>query len=405
MLSEMPEGWTAEQLQNLCYRPISYGVLKPGDFFENGRPMLRIQDVKTDFEPSLIWKISAELDEEYKRTRLNKGDIIFSVVGTLGETKLIDDSLVGANISRAFAVVGADTKKVNISYLHQFLKSSAVASWVAQTGRGGAQKVVNLGELRGLNVPIPPFNEQERIAEILESVDTSIKATNAVIDQAERAKQGLMEELLTGSLGSEAVARGEVPDGWVLNKLGDTGKLYAGGTPNRKTPEFYQPPEIPWVKSGELRQGEITQTEEKISSLGLEKSSAKLVPAGTPVLAMYGATAGEVGWLTIEAATNQAVLACEPAPHVDAKFLYYSLVNASALLIARQQGGAQPNLSKKLVSSFEFALPPLKEQRRIAAILSNVDEFIAKQKAIIKQQALSKRGLMDDLLTGTVRTV
>ncbi len=190
------------------------------------------------------------------------------------------------------------------------------------------------------------------------------------------------------------------PTGWLTLTIQDIADLSAGGTPKRDVADYYAVDGIRWVKSGELRQGAIFETEEKITELGLKNSSAKLVPAGTPILAMYGATAGVVGWLSVEAATNQAVLAATPKAGFDAKFIYFLLTNVAGRLIARQQGGAQPNLSKKLVATFPVVTPPLPEQERIAEILTSVDDSIRATEAVIAQAERVKRGLMEDLLTG-----
>ena len=190
------------------------------------------------------------------------------------------------------------------------------------------------------------------------------------------------------------------PTGWLTLTIQDIADLSAGGTPKRDVADYYAVDGIRWVKSGELRQGAIFETEEKITELGLKNSSAKLVPAGTPILAMYGATAGVVGWLSVEAATNQAVLAATPKAGFNAKFIYFLLTNVADRLIARQQGGAQPNLSKKLVATFPVVTPPLPEQERIAEILTSVDDSIRATEAVIAQAERVKRGLMEDLLTG-----
>ncbi|MBC2858594.1 restriction endonuclease subunit S [Stappia sp. 28M-7] len=195
--SEVPEGWEGATLDELTYRPISYGVLKPGDYTADGVPMLRIQDAKNGWKYEDLWRISPELDEEYRRTRVNVDDLVFSVVGTLGECKKIDDELAGSNVSRAFAVIGPNDR-VLTDFVYHFLTSDFVLSWVAQTGRGGAQKVINLGDLRKLNVPLPSMDEQRRIVSLLNTSELQISKNRETVDQLQRLKRGLMDDLLTG---------------------------------------------------------------------------------------------------------------------------------------------------------------------------------------------------------------
>ena len=113
---------------------------------------------------------------------------------------------------------------------------------------------------------------------------------------------------------------------WSEKKIGDIAETTSGGTPDRKTPEFFGG-SIPWVKSGELEDAFINDTEEKITPDGLKHSAAKLFPSGTLLMAMYGATVGKTAILKIEAATNQAVCAIFPrADQAGTDFLRYALV-------------------------------------------------------------------------------
>jgi type I restriction enzyme S subunit len=366
--------------------------------------MLRIQDVKTNFEPSLIWRISSELDEEYRRTRLNEGDIVFSVVGTLGEVKEIDSKLAGANISRAFAVIGADKEKICLSYLLQFLKGSQVSDWVAQTGRGGAQKVVNLGELRALSVPLPPLNEQHSIAEILSSVDASIQATQAVIEQAERVKRGLMEELLTSGLGSEAIERGEVPEGWRRTTIGALCKVVTGKTPSTKKEEYWNG-DVPFFSPADLSEVATVDSAERTITREALAAGAKLLPANSILYTCIGSTIGKVAIATVECCTNQQINACLVNEGVDYRFLYFQLLMAESVVKSLSSTTAVPIINKTAFSSIEIVLPAAEEQHRIAEKLASFDSVIEKERAIIEQLTHAKSGLMDDLLTGKVRTI
>ena len=162
---------------------------------------------------------------------------------------------------------------------------------------------------------------------------------------------------------------------------------------------------ILWVKSGELGKGSITSTEETITELGLAASSAKWVPANVPLVAMYGATAGAVGWLTVKATTNQAVLACAPkSSAIDARWLYWRLRFDSDKLISAIQGSGQPNLNKGLVDRHAVDIPPTPdEQSEIASILDAAEAEILAQRAYLQTLRSIKVGLTDDLLTGRVR--
>jgi len=159
-------------------------------------------------------------------------------------------------------------------------------------------------------------------------------------------------------------------------KLGDVFETSSGGTPLQSKNEYYEGGTIPWVKSGEVAQGFVTDTEEKITELGLKNSSAKIFPVNTVLVAMYGATAGQVGLLKIEAATNQAVCGIYPNDKVIPEFLYQILKSKTDYMISLGSGGAQPNISQAIIRNLEIPLPPLEIQRQL------VDEIAAHQHII-----------------------
>ena len=139
-----------------------------------------------------------------------------------------------------------------------------------------------------------------------------------------------------------------LPEGWVWKKLGEVCETTSGGTPNRKDPSYYNG-NIPWVKSGELDKGLITDTEEKITEAAIKNSSAKVFPKGTLLIALYGATIGKLAFLGVEAATNQAVCACKTYSPINNEFLYYLLLSLKSNFVSQGAGAAQPNISREKI--------------------------------------------------------
>ena len=158
--------------------------------------------------------------------------------------------------------------------------------------------------------------------------------------------------------------------------MGDICETTSGGTPLKSREDFYYPQEIPWINSGEVRNGEIYQANKYISRIGLEKSSAKIVPANSVLVAMYGATAGQVGLLKIEASTNQAICSILPNERFNPKFLYYVLSSKTNDLIEMSVGGAQPNISQGIIKNIEIPLPPLDVQEEIVKELDGYQAVI-----------------------------
>lgn len=177
---------------------------------------------------------------------------------------------------------------------------------------------------------------------------------------------------------------------WPVVKFGSLFKVTSGGTPSRSVDEYYEDGQIPWVKTGDLHNKYVEQASEYITEAGLKSSSTRLYPAGTVLVAMYGATIGACSILAIEACTNQACAAFTPNPQVDVNYLYYFLKHSKAAFVNAGAGGAQPNISAGFLKDYEIPLPPLVEQKRIAAILDKADAIRRK-----RQQAIQ---LADDFL-------
>ncbi|MBC8878987.1 restriction endonuclease subunit S [Pseudomonas cerasi] len=170
------------------------------------------------------------------------------------------------------------------------------------------------------------------------------------------------------------MAMSELPSGWARTTLGTVADWGAGGTPSRSEPNFYGG-KIPWIKSGELNSRYIKTTEESITEEAIKSSSAKIFPAGSVAIAMYGATIGKTAILGIDASTNQACAVGVPVEGLIGKgYLYRLLQNEKAAFIEKGKGGAQPNISQAVIKAHEIGLPPLAEQTRIAAKL---DELLA----------------------------
>lgn len=159
----------------------------------------------------------------------------------------------------------------------------------------------------------------------------------------------------------------------------------SGGTPSRANVGDYYGGTIPWVKSGELREEVILDTEEKITELAIKESSAKMVPKGALLIAMYGATIGRIAELGVEGTTNQAICHIVPDEKVaDKRYLYYGLRFRVPELIALGAGGAQPNINQQIVRDTQIPLPLLPEQKRIAAILDKADSVRRKRQEAVR---------------------
>ena len=152
--------------------------------------------------------------------------------------------------------------------------------------------------------------------------------------------------------------------------------VISGGTPNRGISEYWQDGRIRWVKSTELHNCVITDTEEKITQLGMSNSSAKLIPADSVLIAMYGQgkTRGMTGYLAVTCTTNQACACILPSPTVNQKYLWQYMILSYDKLRNMAKGGNQPNLNVGIIKKFPVLMPPLELQEQFAAFVSQIDK-------------------------------
>ena len=163
----------------------------------------------------------------------------------------------------------------------------------------------------------------------------------------------------------------DIPHNWSWCRLGNIGDWAAGSTPSKSYPEYYNGT-IPWLKTGDLNDGYITNIPESISEEALKNTSVRLNPSGSVLIAMYGATIGKLGILTFPATTNQACCACSPLDGINNHYLFYYLLSQKDNFVYRSVGGAQPNISKEKIVTTLMPVPPYEEQRQI---LDKIDIF------------------------------
>lgn len=174
-------------------------------------------------------------------------------------------------------------------------------------------------------------------------------------------------------------------------------KITSGGTPNRSNSSYYNG-DILWIKSGELNDNYLYDSQEKITMTGLNNSSAKIFPENTLLIAMYGATIGKTAILKVEASTNQAVCAIIPTKSFDTYYLQQYFIFKRPKLLSFGMGAGQPNISQDIIKKFRIPFLTIQEQKKIASILSNLDELINSYNQIIDFTKTLKIGLTQKLL-------
>ena len=419
----IPEGWSLVSLSSLLQTPksMSVGVMYPGKHYDDGIPLIRVSDVKNGAVASKPdFCISANVDEEYKRTRLSGEELLVTLVGNPGDCVIATQEMSGWNAARAIAVLRLEDPVLR-QWVRIVLLSGPSKHIIDSRLNTTVQKTLNLKDIRELPIPMPPANIRERLCSIskkfeekclinhqtnqtleqmaqalfkswfvdfdpvfdnllasvdfnLDNLETSLPdelkqkaqrrlaALNSLHNAAEckASLSALAHELQALSQTkaptpaavqvSEKAAEtpvkanvsanpnilaqhanthahfpnefehneqlGWIPKGWSLEIVSKyCEKVQNGGTPKRNEPTYWENGTIPWLTSGEVRQSIIVEVKSRISEVGFNKSSAKWVPKFSTLVALYGATAGEVSLNSFALTTNQAVCALIPSPN------------------------------------------------------------------------------------------
>jgi type I restriction enzyme S subunit len=353
---------------------------------EHGIPLIATNCIRnTSLYPSYdkIRYVSKETYETWFRGHPEPGDLIFVTNGTPGRVCMAPDP-IDFCIAQDMVAIRADKEKIDPKYLFAVLRSQEIQRRIENMHVGTLIPHFKKGDFDKLFLPIPERRIQEFIGEIYFNFSCKIELNQ----QMNRTLEGIARALFkswfidfdpvrakldgrqpsgmdaeTAALFPDAFedggAIGPIPKGWRVGTLRDCcQRVENGGTPKRTEPTYWEPGTIPWLTSGEVRQDIVTETENFISEDGLAKSSAKLWPPNTTVVAMYGATAGQVCLLAKEICTNQAC--CGLIPRDDMSYFLYIQASLSVDLLAQQaRGSAQQNLSQKLVADFPTIVPEI----------------------------------------------
>ncbi len=233
---------------------------------------------------------------------------------------------------------------------------------LTQLNRAAAVPGLNRDDAYAQRLLLPPIEEQRRIAAVLDAAEALRAKRRQALTKLDSLTQAVFHDMFGD--GSE----------WPMGRLGDHVPTTSGGTPSRSQPDYFGG-SIPWVKSGELGVELVTVTDEAITDEALANSSAKRMPVGTVLLAMYGATVGEASVLGIEAATNQAVCCLSPTESMSGAYLLGLLRSRKHDLIRRAAGGAQPNISQTIIRGLEIPLASIEAQSRYAERIAAIDRL------------------------------
>lgn len=266
-------------------------------------------------------------------------------------------------------------------------------------------------------IPVPPINQQQRIADYLDrkcsQIDTIIARQQEVIEKLKAYKLSVITEAVTKGLNPDVPMKdsgvewiGEIPEYWQLSHIGNLVEMGSGGTPDRKKPEYWENGNIPWMSSGEINDEYIYSTTEHITELGLQNSNAKILPVNTVMLGLIGQgkTKGLTAILKTEVCCNQNLaylIADEKYLHY--RYLFYCF-KAMYFYIRGLVGESQAGIYSYFLKKLHIPLPDIEQQIRISDYLDTkceaIKNSINKRERIIEKFTSYKRSLIYEVVTG-----
>lgn len=351
------------------------------------------------------------MQEDFRSKSSTEDDTaIFSVVtrGVATYRHMSDDNIFHFNINNlvdkglvskeypVFNTVNGNSLYLLVEYLNS---SKKFLNFCKAQKKGGTRTRLYFKVLKGFKFNVPSLPEQQKIADFLSTIDTVIEKQKATVKAWEERKKGVMQKLFSQEVRFKADDGSEFPD-WEEKKIEDVATCFAGATPSTKVPEYWMNGTIQWMSSGEVNNGQIYETEKKISQLGFDKCSTKMVKPNTVVMALagQGKTRGMVAITRTSLCTNQSLCAIETIDDICDDYLYqYLQTQYDNLRLISSGDGTRGGLNLKLVGGYVIKVPYLAEQQKIADCLSALDDVIEKQKATLAAWEEMKKGLLQQM--------
>lgn len=289
-------------------------------------------------------------------------------------------------------------EKLNSKFLYYWIDSSFGTQTLWNRTIGSAQPALTIDSIKKLSIPVPSKAIQDKISTTLTTFDQIIENNNKRIKLLEKMTENLYKEWFVRFRfpGYEDTEFEDgMPRDWVREKIGLHYNTCSGGTPSRKHEEYYTEGTIPWVKTGEIKDGIIIHTDECITEAGIKGSSAKLLPQGAVVMAMYGVNIGMLAYLDSEMTCNQACCVFNDKNEINSRhYLFHYLYSIRDYLLLIGFGAAQQNLSQDLIKKVKIVIPPaelIKEfdkqkeplYQTIRALMMQNDKLIKQRDALL----------------------
>ena len=380
--------WMKVKLAQVC-SSISDGDHLPPPKCETGIPFVTISDIKNNkFDLSNTRFVPrAYFDTIDEKRRIRKGDVLYSVVGSYGIPVYADKDLDIA-FQRHIAIL-KPSGTIDSRFLYYSILSPAFYNAADNVAIGAAQKTITLSALRNLEIPLPPLPVQRRIAGILSAYDDLIENNCRRIAILEETARLTYRKWFGGTEQGRTASLGEVC------------QTFGGGTPKTSVPDFWDG-DVPWVVPTDITRNTclaVLDTERKISEIGLQKSSAKMLPANA-ILMTSRASVGYFGIADFPVCTNQGFISIIPNDDSLRWYLLFNLMSRVEEIRSNAKGSTFPEISRARFRSMDVAIPddnPLIEFNGVVEPLMQQVRILAKQNAAL---ATARDMLLPRLMKG-----
>lgn len=357
---------------------------------------------------STFAKISKNTHERLKRSQLVLNDILFSMAGMfLGKTAILsDEKLLPANTNQAVAIIRVNERIANPFYVSYYLKQKKIIKYINSISGQSAQPNINLNEIGNIEIELPSLETQGSISKILQTLDNKIELNENINQNLEAQAQAIFkswfvdfEPFKNGKFIDSEL--GKIPEGWRVKRLGAVCECVLGGTPSRSRKEYWEG-NIPWINSGKTNEFRVISPSEFISAEGLKKSATKLLPKKTTILAITGATLGQVSLLEIDACANQSVVGILENNLLPYEYIYMYVSHNIEKIISHQTGGAQQHINKDNIKNFHIILPPQCELKRYTNAVENLYSEITNLVFQSRRLSQLRDTLLPKLMSGEI---
>lgn len=394
--SDFPD-WEEKKLGDVC-DTLTYGMNAAAVKFDGENKYIRITDIDDEshcYKNDELVSPDGELDNKYL---VCENDILLARTGaSVGKSYLYNKE--DGKLYYAGFLIKAHVKSENSKFIFFQTLTERYDKWVKITSMRSGQPGINANEYSDFTMNVPSLPEQQKIADFLSTIDTIIEKQRATVSAWEERKKGVMQKLFSQEVRFKADGGSDFPD-WEEKKINDIATCFAGATPSTKIPEYWEDGTIQWMSSGEVNNGQIFETEKRISKLGFDKCSTKMVKPNTVVIALagQGKTRGMVAITRISLCTNQSLCAIETNTDICDDYLYqYLQLQYNNLRLISSGDGTRGGLNLKLIGNYSVSIPSLSEQQKIADCLSALDTVIEKQKETLEKWQELKKGLLQQM--------